>query len=792
MPRTVSAGLPLAALIASLALTAIPASGATGDPAGSSGTTETVAGELRHLIIDGHDGRHARLTVIDPQDGGAWVVVRSPQLDELATGTTVSAAVPRDRTDDVPVASLLNDATPAAPLATGVHVVAPPAGTTSATPQGLQTYARKVAVVHGRFSGQASDGTATSTVTSWVTGDTNRIWSGSTAGKVTFSLSGAARTAVAPFGPAGTSDRCTTSHVSEVFDWAVAVSGQTRPSRQGRHTLVYTPTDPGCRNSFAGIGELADGGVSWINGQADPTYVKKTVAHELTHNLSIGHANSRIACQGGVADGTEAQCTHLEYGNGFSIMGMATGSPVTVPEALDGDTLDRLGLLPAGSVTRLGGSATLTLQATASLTGMRYATFTDGGLVYRLEHRGAVRSDAGLGTTRYGSTDVDSKGDPTSEWLHPGLLVMRTDQPTTMGKGSTLLDAGVGDPAARADDPPYVLLPNRTFTTASGVWTVKVLNRTATSTQVRVERRATSVSSVAGGTKSGTSWVTRTRTPTITWATSSGAGLTGVDVLVNGVTVGRYSGATTSASFAARLAEGTNTVRVVARYAQGRTVGSSTTVVVDSTAPVFTKRAKLGLRTGTATSTSAPTTLSWKVSDRSGLAKVATTAPSSRRKTFATSTTSWKSSVRTGKAVTWALAATDRVGHTATSTTRRTASLVSETKAKRSSGWSRVKSSKHLGRSALRATRAKASMTYRFTGRSIAWVATKAKKHGKAYVYLDGKKVKTIDLRASRTKTRQVVFAKNFSSSKKHTIKIVVVGTKGRPTVMSDGFVVLR
>ena len=83
-------------------------------------------------------------------------------------------------------------------------------------------------------------------------------------------------------------------------------------------------------------------------------------------------------------------------------------------------------------------------------------------------------------------------------------------------------------------------------------------------------------------------------------------------------------------------------------------------------------------------------------------------------------------------------------------------------------------------------------MTYTFTGRSIAWVATKAKKHGKAYVYLDGKKVKTIDLRASRTKTRQVVFAKNFSSSKKHTIKVVVVGTKGRPTVMSDGFVVLR
>jgi hypothetical protein len=53
-------------------------------------------------------------------------------------------------------------------------------------------------------------------------------------------------------------------------------------------------------------------------------------------------------------------------------------------------------------------------------------------------------------------------------------------------------------------------------------------------------------------------------------------------------------------------------------------------------------------------------------------------------------------------------------------------------------------------------------------------------------VYLDGKKVATVDTRQSRSAYRQALWVKALSA-KKHTVMIVVVGTSGRPTVVSDG-----
>jgi hypothetical protein len=83
-----------------------------------------------------------------------------------------------------------------------------------------------------------------------------------------------------------------------------------------------------------------------------------------------------------------------------------------------------------------------------------------------------------------------------------------------------------------------------------------------------------------------------------------------------------------------------------------------------------------------------------------------------------------------------------------------------------------------------------ASATIQFSGRGIGWVSTKSPARGKANVYLDGTFVATVDLWSSTSKYRQIVFAREVADGN-HSLRIVVVGTSGRPEVNIDGFVVL-
>jgi len=85
---------------------------------------------------------------------------------------------------------------------------------------------------------------------------------------------------------------------------------------------------------------------------------------------------------------------------------------------------------------------------------------------------------------------------------------------------------------------------------------------------------------------------------------------------------------------------------------------------------------------------------------------------------------------------------------------------------------------------------AKAKTT--FTGSSIAWIAPKDKKNGKAEVWIDGVKITTLDLRSSSAQARKVVFTQSWPSSGSHTLEVRVLGTPSRPRVDIDAFVILR
>lgn len=86
-------------------------------------------------------------------------------------------------------------------------------------------------------------------------------------------------------------------------------------------------------------------------------------------------------------------------------------------------------------------------------------------------------------------------------------------------------------------------------------------------------------------------------------------------------------------------------------------------------------------------------------------------------------------------------------------------------------------------------TRKGASASYTFTGSGVAWVAYRGPDRGSARVYVNGVYRKTISLYAKTYSAKQVVFAFNSGSTRKQTIKVVAVGTAGRPRVDVDAFI---
>ena len=82
-----------------------------------------------------------------------------------------------------------------------------------------------------------------------------------------------------------------------------------------------------------------------------------------------------------------------------------------------------------------------------------------------------------------------------------------------------------------------------------------------------------------------------------------------------------------------------------------------------------------------------------------------------------------------------------------------------------------------------------ASASFTFTGRNVAWLASRGTNRGKASIYLDGTYKGTVDLYAASTAARSVAASYTWPTAGTHTIKVVAQGTSGRPKVDVDAFV---
>jgi WD40 repeat protein len=85
-----------------------------------------------------------------------------------------------------------------------------------------------------------------------------------------------------------------------------------------------------------------------------------------------------------------------------------------------------------------------------------------------------------------------------------------------------------------------------------------------------------------------------------------------------------------------------------------------------------------------------------------------------------------------------------------------------------------------------------ASATLRFTGFAVAWRGPMGPTRGKAKIYVNGTYRKTVDLHSSTFVASRVLYSATFSTNATRTLKIVVLGTSGRPVVAIDSFTIRR
>jgi hypothetical protein len=110
----------------------------------------------------------------------------------------------------------------------------------------------------------------------------------------------------------------------------------------------------------------------------------------------------------------------------------------------------------------------------------------------------------------------------------------------------------------------------------------------------------------------------------------------------------------------------------------------------------------------------------------------------------------------------------------------------------RTSGWTLSTSSNAYKRTTTGSSRSSAKIKLTFTGHQVAVVGPKSPKRGKAKVYIDGVYVTTINMKASSSLYRQIVFTRAFPAGGTHRITLQPTGTTSYPLFRLDAFVISK
>jgi hypothetical protein len=222
-------------------------------------------------------------------------------------------------------------------------------------------------------------------------------------------------------------------------------------------------------------------------------------------------------------------------------------------------------------------------------------------------------------------------------------------------------------------------------------------------------------------------------------------------------------------------------------------------VTVDTTQPSAVAPT-FALRSGARLSgTAAPVTVTWAGGDQGGSGVATYTLSRSSdggaswTPVVTTSGTVSSTTAPTSGRILFRVVATDHAGNVSVPAEGTAASvlLAQQGKASYRKSWTTQSMPAFSGGSTRRSSTYKASATYAFTGRAVAFVTTRAASRGKVRIYVDGVSKGIHDLRGSTTH-RWVPWTTSWATSGRHTVRIVVLATPGRPRVDVDAFVVLK
>jgi hypothetical protein len=227
----------------------------------------------------------------------------------------------------------------------------------------------------------------------------------------------------------------------------------------------------------------------------------------------------------------------------------------------------------------------------------------------------------------------------------------------------------------------------------------------------------------------------------------------------------------------------------------------SDTDPADVTAPTITRAPRPSMVLGSTIGATVPVTLSWAGSDNlAGICRYTV----QRKVNGATANlvpalpklTSLPTAMRVNTGYQFLVSATDCADNVTASPTAgsgRIGIFQNSSPAIAYSGhWKRTAASGSSGGSITYTTQRGAGAALNFTGRQVAWVASRSAGRGRASVYIDGHLVKVVDLHAASLARRRVVFVRTFTAAGPHRIKVIARGTSGRPMIDVDAFLVLR